>query len=251
MTPAGGDRQPQRAPMTRYFPEVVEALLANFPERAVLDGEIIVANLRGQYPGFRGLQQRIHPAASRVKMLSGATPASFVAFDLLAIGEDNQMNTPSIERRAALQQALADAQPPIHITPATQDVVEAQRWFEEVEGAGLDGLIAKKLDLRSQPDKRGGPLPIAGGHRRAARRGAECGGDRLAADRRVVRGDAGRHRQSCCPAEPGQQDCRCLPASPRTTRRSAASRSPPHSAPRRAARRWPPAIGRGPPRLSG
>ena len=185
--------------MTRYFPEVVEAVLANFPERAVIDGEIIVANLRGQYPGFRGLQQRIHPAASRVKMLSCATPASFVAFDLLAIGEDNQINTPSIERRAALQQALADAQPPIHITPATQDVVEAQRWFEEVEGAGLDGLIAKKLDLRSQPDKRG-PYQLQAAI--AALHDEECGGDRLAADRRVVPGDAGRHRQSGCPAEP-------------------------------------------------
>ena len=141
-------------PMTRYFPEVVEAVLANFPPRAVIDGEIIVANFEGNTLDFEALQQRIHPAASRVKMLSGATPASFVAFDLLAIGDDNLMNTPLIERRAALQEALANAQPPIHITPATQDVVEAQRWFEEFEGAGLDGLIAKKLDLRYQPDKR-------------------------------------------------------------------------------------------------
>jgi ATP-dependent DNA ligase len=141
-------------PMTRYFPEVVEAVLANFPERAVIDGEIIVANFEGNTLDFEALQQRIHPAASRVKMLSGATPASFVAFDLLAIGDDSLMNTPLIERRAALQDALANAQPPIHVTPATQDVVEAQRWFEEFEGAGLDGLIAKKLDLRYQPDKR-------------------------------------------------------------------------------------------------
>ena len=141
-------------PMTRYFPEVVEAVLANFPERAVIDGEIIVANFEGNTLDFEALQQRIHPAASRVKMLSGATPASFVAFDLLAIGDDNLMNTPLIERRAALQEALANAQPPIHITPATQDVDEAQRWFQEFEGAGLDGLIAKKLDLRYQPDKR-------------------------------------------------------------------------------------------------
>ena len=141
-------------PMTRYFPEVVAAVLANFPERAVIDGEIIVAALEGNTLDFEALQQRIHPAASRVTMLSGATPASFVAFDLLAIGDDNLMNTPLIERRAALQQALANAQPPIHVTPATQDVEEAQRWFQEFEGAGLDGLIAKKLDLRYQPDKR-------------------------------------------------------------------------------------------------
>ncbi len=141
-------------PMTRYFPEVVEAVLANFPPRAVIDGEIIVANFEGNTLDFEALQQRIHPAASRVKMLSAATPASFVAFDLLAIGDDDLMKTPLIERRAALQEALANAQPPIHITPATQDVVEAQRWFSEFEGAGLDGLIAKKLDLRYQPDKR-------------------------------------------------------------------------------------------------
>ncbi|MET0863716.1 MAG: ATP-dependent DNA ligase, partial [Nakamurella sp.] len=100
-------------PMTRYFPEVAQAVLANFPQRAVIDGEIIVANLDGNTLDFEALQQRIHPAASRVKMLSTATPASFVAFDLLAIGDENLMNTPLIERRAALQQALADAQPPI------------------------------------------------------------------------------------------------------------------------------------------
>jgi len=140
--------------MTRYFPEVVEAVLANFPQRAVIDGEIIVANFEGNTLDFEALQQRIHPAASRVKMLAGATPASFVAFDLLALGDENLMNTPLIERRAALRDALANAQPPIHLTPATQDAVEAQRWFEEFEGAGLDGLIAKKLDLRYQPDKR-------------------------------------------------------------------------------------------------
>ena len=141
-------------PMTRYFPEVVEAVRANFPPRAVIDGEIIVANLDGNTLDFEALQQRIHPAASRVKMLSVATPASFVAFDLLAIGDDNLMDTPLVERRAALERALADAQPPVHITPATRDAGEAQRWFEEFEGAGLDGLIAKKLDLRYQPDKR-------------------------------------------------------------------------------------------------
>jgi len=90
-------------PMTRYFPEVVEAVLANFPPRAVIDGEIIVANLDGNTLDFEALQQRIHPAASRVKMLSAATPASFVAFDLLSIGDDDLMNTPLIERRAALE----------------------------------------------------------------------------------------------------------------------------------------------------
>ena len=95
--------------------------MRTFRPRAVIDGEIIVANLEGNTLDFEALQQRIHPAASRVKMLSGATPASFVAFDLLALGDENLMNTPLIERRAALQEALADAQPPIDITPATQD----------------------------------------------------------------------------------------------------------------------------------
>ncbi len=141
-------------PMTRYFPEVVEAVLANFPERAVIDGEIIVADFDGNRLDFEALQQRVHPAASRVAMLSKATPASFVAFDLLALGDDNLMNEPFSVRRERLQAALADAQPPVHVTPATTDGVEAQRWFDEFEGAGLDGLIAKRLDLRYQPDKR-------------------------------------------------------------------------------------------------
>ena len=141
-------------PMTRYFPEVVEAVLANFPDRAVIDGEIIVADFDGNRLDFEALQQRVHPAASRVAMLSKATPASFVAFDLLALGDDNLMDEPFSVRRERLQAALADAQPPVHITPATTDSVEAQRWFEEFEGAGLDGLIAKRLDLRYQPDKR-------------------------------------------------------------------------------------------------
>ncbi len=141
-------------PMTRYFPEVVAAVRSNFPSRAVIDGEIIVADLAGNRLDFEALQQRIHPAASRVTMLSSATPASFVAFDLLALGDDDLRNEPFSVRRAALQQALAAAQPPIHLTAATTDIDEARRWFEEFEGAGLDGLIAKRLDLRYQSDKR-------------------------------------------------------------------------------------------------
>ena len=141
-------------PMTRYFPEVVAAVLANFPPRAVIDGEIVVPNLAGNTLDFEALQQRIHPAASRVTMLSTATPASFVAFDLLALGDQDLTGRPLIERRSALVAALADARPPIHLTPATTDPAEARRWFEQFEGAGLDGLIAKRLDLRYQPDKR-------------------------------------------------------------------------------------------------
>jgi len=141
-------------PMTRYFPEVVEAVRANFPQRAVIDGEVIVADTVRNTLDFEALQQRIHPAASRVKLLSEQTPASFVAFDLLALSDDDLTGRPLSERRALLEGALADAAPPVHITPATQDLDVARQWFAQFEGAGLDGLIAKKLDLPYQPDKR-------------------------------------------------------------------------------------------------
>jgi ATP-dependent DNA ligase len=141
-------------PMTRYFPEVVDAVLGNFPARAVIDGEIVVADPQRNVLDFEVLQQRIHPAASRVKLLSGQTPASFVAFDLLALGDQDLTSRPLAERRALLEQALATASPPIHLTPATQDVELADRWFHQFEGAGLDGLVAKRLDLTYQPDKR-------------------------------------------------------------------------------------------------
>jgi ATP-dependent DNA ligase len=141
-------------PMTRYFPEVVEAVLANFPPRAVIDGEIVVADTERNTLDFDALQQRIHPAASRVKLLAAQTPASFVAFDLLALDDRDLRGEPFEQRRAALERALADAAPPIHLTPITADLVEARRWFVQFEGAGLDGLIAKRPDLTYQPDKR-------------------------------------------------------------------------------------------------
>ncbi|MDQ1657712.1 MAG: hypothetical protein QOD41_2795 [Cryptosporangiaceae bacterium] len=141
-------------PMTRYFPEVVQAVLAEFPERAVIDGEVIVADTERNRLDFEALQQRIHPAASRVKLLSEQTPASFVAFDLLALGDEVLTQRPFDERRALLEQALAKAQPPVHITPLTRDLDTARRWFAEFEGAGLDGLIAKKPSQTYQPDKR-------------------------------------------------------------------------------------------------
>jgi ATP-dependent DNA ligase len=141
-------------PMTRYFPEVVEAVLANFPDRAVIDGEIIVADTARNTLDFEALQQRIHPAASRVRLLSEQTPAGFVAFDLLAIGDEDLTETPFAERRARLEQVLSDARPPVYTTPATSDLETARRWFAEFEGAGLDGLIAKAGDLTYQPDKR-------------------------------------------------------------------------------------------------
>ncbi|MFT4294574.1 MAG: ATP-dependent DNA ligase [Micropruina sp.] len=139
-------------PMTRYFPEVVEAVKANLPERCVIDGEIVV--VIGDRLEFDALQQRIHPAASRVKLLAEQTPASFVAFDLLALGDEDYTERPLRERRAALEQALSTARPPIHLTPVTHDPALAQEWFAQFEGAGLDGVVAKSLDGGYQPDKR-------------------------------------------------------------------------------------------------
>lgn len=139
-------------PMTRYFPELVQAARTELPDRCVIDGEIIVASEGGL--DFEALQQRIHPAVSRVQMLAEQTPATFIAFDVLALGDIDYTPRPFSERRAALVDALADAGPHVHVTPATTDPVTAQRWFDEFEGAGLDGIIAKPLDIAYQPDKR-------------------------------------------------------------------------------------------------
>jgi ATP-dependent DNA ligase len=139
-------------PMTRYFPELVAAVQAELPERCVIDGEIVIATGNGL--DFDALQQRIHPAASRVTMLSEKTPASFIAFDLLALGDADLSQRPFGERRAVLVDALGGAGPSVYLTPATTDLDLAQRWFTEFEGAGLDGVIAKPLDGTYQPDKR-------------------------------------------------------------------------------------------------
>lgn len=141
-------------PMTRYFPEVVRAVLEHFPDRAVVDGEIVVANLAANHLDFEALQQRIHPADSRVQMLAEKTPAAFVAFDLLALGDDDLRGRSMQERRSMLAAAFRHAQPPVHLTPLTRDADEAARWFDRFEGAGLDGLIAKAPDLTYQSDKR-------------------------------------------------------------------------------------------------
>jgi ATP-dependent DNA ligase len=119
-----------------------------------VDGEIILIGESGDRLDFEALQQRIHPAASRVKMLSEKTPVRFVAFDLLALGDDDWTARPFAERRAGLVQALAGAGAPIHLTAATTDLETAQRWFHQFEGAGLDGVMAKPLDGRYLPDKR-------------------------------------------------------------------------------------------------
>ena len=139
-------------PLTRYFPELVEALERELPARCVLDGEVVVAGSTGL--DFDALSQRIHPAASRVRQLAEATPASFVAFDLLAHDDTTYMETPYSQRRKTLEKLLRRARPPVHLTPATQDPDVAADWFSRFEGAGLDGVVVKASDLHYLPDKR-------------------------------------------------------------------------------------------------
>ena len=139
-------------PLTRYFPELVEALCRELPPKVVVDGEIVVPRAAGL--DFDALQQRIHPAESRVQRLAAETPAAFIAFDLLAIGADNLMEEPFRDRRVALEAALGSVEPPIHLTPATTSVEEATDWFHRFEGAGLDGVVAKPADVAYIPDKR-------------------------------------------------------------------------------------------------
>ncbi|MEU0717295.1 ATP-dependent DNA ligase [Streptomyces lavendulocolor] len=139
-------------PLTRYFPELVAGLPPRLPERCVVDGEIVIAH-EGRLD-FDRLTERIHPAASRVTMLSERTPARFIAFDVLALGDRSLMDTPLVERRAALEEALRGADAPVHLAPSTTDIDLAHHWFEQYEGAGLDGVIAKPLDLPYRPDAR-------------------------------------------------------------------------------------------------
>ena len=139
-------------PLDRYFPELHEALVASLAAPCVLDGEIVIATARGL--NFDALQMRLHPAASRVAKLAAETPSSFVAFDLLAVGDEDLRDAPQHERRHRLEQLLADAKPPIHLTPMTRDPKLASDWLRQFEGAGLDGVIAKPLDGVYQPGKR-------------------------------------------------------------------------------------------------
>ncbi|WP_079036526.1 ATP-dependent DNA ligase [Streptomyces silaceus] len=139
-------------PLTRYFPELVEALRGRLPARCVLDGEIVIA--RDGHLDFDALTERIHPAASRVALLAERTPASFVAFDLLALGDEALLDVPLADRRALLVKALSGVTAPVHVAPATTDPGVAREWFEQFEGAGLDGVIAKPLDLRYRQNER-------------------------------------------------------------------------------------------------
>ncbi len=141
-------------PMTRYFPELVAEITAQFPDRCVIDGEIVIPDAAGRRLDFEALLQRIHPAASRVTLLASQTPAHFVAFDLLALDGTDYTQQPFGQRRAALVSALARVRAPLHVTPATTDRGLARQWFRQFEGAGLDGLIAKPLAGGYEPDKR-------------------------------------------------------------------------------------------------
>jgi ATP-dependent DNA ligase len=156
-------------PLTRYFPEVVDAVRAELPERCVIDGEIVIARpADGQGTAgldFDALLNRIHPAASRVRMLAETTPASFVAFDVLALGDDDLRSDGFAERRRRLETALASSHPPVHLTPATGDREVALDWFERFEGAGLDGVVAKSVDL---PYRAGERVMIKVKHQRTA-----------------------------------------------------------------------------------
>jgi ATP-dependent DNA ligase len=139
-------------PLTRYFPELVEAFRTNLPPRCVLDGEIVIA--REGRLDFDALLERIHPADSRVRLLARTTPAGFVAFDLLALGDTSLMDTPLSERRDALTGALREAADPVFTAPWTDDLDVARQWFEHYEGAGLDGIVAKRPDLGYRPGER-------------------------------------------------------------------------------------------------
>lgn len=139
-------------PLTRYFPDLVGALKTNLPDRCVVDGEIVIAGPGGL--DFDALSQRIHPAESRVELLARTTPASFVAFDLLALGDVDVRSRRYADRRKALEQALGRARSPIHLTPVTDSAEVARDWFSRFEGAGLDGVVVKPAGLTYQPDKR-------------------------------------------------------------------------------------------------
>jgi ATP-dependent DNA ligase len=139
-------------PLNRYFPEILEPLKRELPERCVVDGEIVIAGAEGL--DFEALLLRIHPAASRVAMLAQGAPASVVIWDLLALGDQDLRQTPLEERRRLLEGALGGARPPIHLTPVTRERAVAVDWFDRFEGAGLDGVVAKRLDDPYRPGQR-------------------------------------------------------------------------------------------------
>src|SRR4029453_12730837 len=145
-------QSPDLKPLDRYFPELAAPLRGALPERAIVDGEVVIA--RDGALDFEALLLRIHPAASRVNMLAAESPASFVAWDLLALGDADLREVPQGKRRERLEGVLGGIAPPIHLTPATGDRSIAADWFDRFEGAGLDGVVAKRIDGPYQPGKR-------------------------------------------------------------------------------------------------
>jgi ATP-dependent DNA ligase len=139
-------------PMNRYFPELIAPLSNALPSRCVLDGEIVIVGRAGL--DFEALLLRIHPAASRVQLLASQMPASFVAWDLLAIDDEDLRSLPLATRRARLDQVLLEAEPPLHLSPATRDRGLAMDWFRRFEGAGLDGVMAKRREEPYRPGER-------------------------------------------------------------------------------------------------
>jgi ATP-dependent DNA ligase len=139
-------------PMNRYFPELLAPLAAALPDRCVLDGEVVIVGPGGL--DFEALLLRIHPAASRVKLLSEQSPASYVAWDVLALGDEDLRHAPLAQRRGRLEASLAGAAPPVHLSPVTRDRALAEDWFRRFEGAGLDGVMAKRLDEPYRPGER-------------------------------------------------------------------------------------------------
>jgi ATP-dependent DNA ligase len=139
-------------PLTRYFPELVDPLREQLPGRCVVDGELVIVTSDGL--DFDALQQRVHPAESRITRLAAETPTSFVAFDLLAVNERSLLTVPFRQRRRELVEHLNGASPPVYLTPATADREIAQDWFVRFEGAGFDGIMAKPLEGAYQQDKR-------------------------------------------------------------------------------------------------
>ena len=140
-------------PFTRYFPELLGPLREQLPDRCAVDGELLV--VAGEALDFDALQQRIHPADSRVQMLAQTTPARFVAFDLLALDGEDLLPIPFADRRRRLEEILVKATPPLHLTPITDDAAKARDWFTRFEGAGLDGVVAKRAEGPYEPGKRG------------------------------------------------------------------------------------------------
>jgi ATP-dependent DNA ligase len=141
-------------PMQRYFPEVVAAVLVDLPERCVVDGEIVVPSADGTHLDFEALLQRVHPAASRVRLLAEQTPARLVLWDVLALGDDDLRHLPFAERRARLEALVGASSGAVSVTAQTDDLTRARRWFEQFEGAGLDGVVAKDPAGTYQPGKR-------------------------------------------------------------------------------------------------